>query len=396
MKILIFSSRFYPEIGGVQNVVYDLSRNFSQFGNIVDIVSSININDFVKGRIKKFLFGFFFFKRKTKLDDMVNYRVFLSLPRGFLGLLSFPFRFIFSIFYLRHLIRKRKYDIINAHFLDDSLVYFYFATLFKNAPIILNIHGNELHKYSRSKYYSVFFTKIINKSSCIIVNSLYMKTELLKRYPTSIKKEINIIPNGLDISKVAVTVNKNPQNYFLFVGRLDTKKGIEILLKAYDQIASKLKNSLYIIGSGSGSKKDGSLSLSTLSKKYAHNKKIIFLGSLPREKVFEYMRGACYTIFPSLHEPFGIVALESIYSGTPFLASSGGFIDIAKQTSCGVTFKPNNVKSLSQTLMRFDKDTNTRNLLASSCVGAIKFYDIEKVSHAYLTTFEKYAKRTNS
>ncbi len=263
-------------------------------------------------------------------------------------------------------------------------------------PIILNIHGNELHQFSSSKFYRFFYRKILYKSKCVIVNSEYMRNELLKKYKKLKASKITIISNGIDVSNSYKTINKSPKNYYLFVGRIDKKKGIEILLKAFANVSTKIKKDLYIVGGSSGEKKHGSLSLQMLKNKYSQYSNIHFLGSISRTDVIEKMRNAYFTVFPSIHEPFGIVALESMYCATPFIASSGGFIEIAKSTQSGIIFKTNNVKALSSLLLRVDKDTTIRNRLANNCIKEIANYNIKKISQKYLETFNKYAKSTNS
>lgn len=396
MKILVFSSRYLPEIGGVQNVVSDLVNEFKNAKDTVEVISAININDFVKSKLKKFILGFFYFKKIEYLVGTKNYKVYLSIPRGFFGFLSFFVRFPFSILYLRHIIKRKKYDIINAHFLDDSLVYFYFATLFKRMPIILNIHGNEIHKFSSSGFYKYFYKKILNKSKAIIVNSFYMKSELIKKYPKIKINKIKIISNGIDISESFKTINKNTKSYFLFVGRLDKKKGIEILLKAFANVSNSIKKELYIVGGSSGEKKHGSLLVQELQSKYKQFPKIHFLGRIPRNEVIKKMRNAYFTVFPSINEPFGIVAIESMYCATPFIASSGGFVEIAKMTNAGIIFKTNNIKALSSVLLRVDKDIELREKLSTNCIKNIKMFNIKEVAKEYSEIFNKYAKNINS
>ncbi len=373
MKVLLFSSKFPPQIGGVEEVTKNLAINLSKYCEI-SVITTLNFRSEKLSFLQKLVKGFKVSKQEYFENVKVS-EVFISLPRSFFGLFSFPYRFLISVFTIRKIIKKIKPDVINAHFLDDSLLYFYFSTLrFKN-KIILDIHGNEIHIFSKNKFYKYFFSKIIKKASKIVVHSEYMKESVIKTYPFS--KNIIVIENAIELKKFKTLFNPT-KDYYLFVGRLDYKKGVDILIKAYKKVEAKLSRKLLIIGGSAGEKKHGSLNVETL-KNLAKNSNIEFLGKIPNEIVLKkYFPNAYFSIFPSRYEPFGIVALESLASGTPFIASSGGFKEIAKKTKGGVVFKEGAVSSLSNLLLKLDKDTKLREKLSKQGLNNISDYDMKK------------------
>src|SRR3989344_4998959 len=150
MKILLFSSKFPPQIGGVENVVYSLAKDFILRSHGVLVLTSLNLREQHGSKVSKLFSGFRVSKKEEKLDGISVQKVFKSLPRSIFGFLSSPYRFTTSIWKIRRIIKKFKPDKINFHFPDDSLFYFYFSTVFFKKTIILNIHGNEIHLFSKN------------------------------------------------------------------------------------------------------------------------------------------------------------------------------------------------------------------------------------------------------
>ncbi len=379
MKILLFSSKFPPMVGGVENVVYNLAHNFKMSKHHVVIVSSYIFNKNSR--------NFFKILKKENYNSLRVYRVFMSLPRSLLGFLIFPYRFLVSFLNMVKIIKKESPDIIHFHFPDDSLYYFYLLTIFNFfPPFVLSIHGNELHLFSKKIIYRFFLKSLLNKSCFIVVNSTFMKEELIKNYSQVDLRKVKIIPNGINIKDF---YNKNPSenlnSYFLFVGRLAPKKGVDILIKAYNKVCSKISRNLYILGPEVTQGKP-----LHFYKNLSKCPKIKFLGKVTGDELKEYFKKAYFTVFPSRIEPFGIVALESLSSGTPFIASNtGGLKEIAQKTNGGILFKNKSVSSLAKTLLKIDSDTSIKKVLQKNGLKNILFYDWETISKNYLNLYEK-------
>lgn len=394
MKILIFTSLFPPDIGGVQNVTYNLAQQFKSSGHEVVILTSLKLSSLVVNK-KGFSRILNFFKVSKEISEYKNLRVkniFMSLPRSIMGYLSFPYRFIISVCSIAFFIKKERPTIVNFHFPDDSLYYFFAITKLIKFSYTVNIHGNELHVFSKNKFYKKVLTKILSKSKKVIVNSKYMKEGLLKNYNFLDENKVVIINNGLNLSKFNNLDDKEfalkKSSYYLYVGRLDYKKGIDILIDVYNKIGSKLKRDLLIVGgSSTGSSSDGGLKLEEY-KKVAISPKIHFEGWVDPSVIPYYFKNAYFSIFPSRNEPFGLVGLESMASGTPILASSGGFEEVINSTKGGISFKPRSKKQLENLLFRVDGNQKIRDLLSEKGLNGVVDYDWGKKSLEYLAVFE--------
>lgn len=104
--------------------------------------------------------------------------------------------------------------------------------------------------------------------------------------------------------------NKDKENYFLFVGRLDESKGVKLVLEAFAK--SGIKNYRLKIAGASLSKYED-IQLKNLAKDYKIEDKVDFLGVV--SDVDSIMRKATALIMASRFEGFGLVTAEAMFNG---------------------------------------------------------------------------------
>lgn len=135
--------------------------------------------------------------------------------------------------------------------------------------------------------------------------------------------------------------------YFLVVSRLVSYKRVDLAIEA----CSKLSLNLKIIGMGRQYR---------ALKKIA-GKTIEFLKEVSDEDLIRYYKKAKALIFPGI-EDFGLVMVEAMACGIPVIASRGGGADeIIVEGKTGEFFASGNLKSLIDTLKRFDSNKYNSN-----------------------------------
>lgn len=116
----------------------------------------------------------------------------------------------------------------------------------------------------------------------------------------------------------------------LFVGRLDEVKGISFLIKAFKNLLSTNPNSLLILA-GDG---DYSRWLKEVENCWT---KITFTGRLEKKKIFELYQIADIGVVSSIHEEFGLVALEMMMHKIPIIVGdTGGLSEIVEDNITGL------------------------------------------------------------
>ena len=153
-------------------------------------------------------------------------------------------------------------------------------------------------------------------------------------------EKLRVLNNFLDPVKLkqyqSMDSNAPREDYYCYVGRLSSEKGIEDLLA----VASHLPHRLKVAGSGALEPE--------LRLKYADCKNIEFLGVLDAPDVARLLAGARFSIVPSQcydNNPLSVV--ESLCAGTPVAGASIGGIPELIDTANGIVFQPFDKETLS-------------------------------------------------
>ncbi|MCS6802690.1 MAG: glycosyltransferase family 4 protein [Chloroflexota bacterium] len=166
--------------------------------------------------------------------------------------------------------------------------------------------------------------------------------------------KIDVIPNGIDTTPFdrlrACDLSAFrarwalPQERLVFnVGRVVWEKGVQVLVEAAPRVISSRPDVKFVIA-GTGGMLD---SVRARARELGLDGKMIFTGFIPDEERDKLLVVADCAAFPSLYEPFGIVALEGFAARTPVVASDvGGFSEVVRNHETGILVSPNNPDSL--------------------------------------------------
>ncbi len=130
---------------------------------------------------------------------------------------------------------------------------------------------------------------------------------------------IEVLPNvtgGLEIA-LAADGGETP-GYFLFVGRLRIRKGVEVLLQALADGAAGLSGAVLLIV-GDGEHADH---LRALAERLDLGSRVRFVGRRSAAEVRGLLAAATALVVPSIYEGMPLVILEAMESGVPVIASA--------------------------------------------------------------------------
>lgn len=174
---------------------------------------------------------------------------------------------------------------------------------------------------------------------------------------------------------------KNFVPYFLYAGRLEFHKGVQVLIRAYSR--KKRKSRLLIAGDGTYFR--------TLKLQAGNNPNIVFLGQVSPEKLRVLYGNALALIMPSLwHENSSIAVLEATSHGLPIITTgNGGLREVVEGNKAGIIYA--DADELADALERMEEDVNLRDKLAASALRAYqKYYTPEAYLHKYYSLIDRY------
>jgi glycosyltransferase involved in cell wall biosynthesis len=210
-----------------------------------------------------------------------------------------------------------------------------------------------LPKHIKARFHEKFIKKYINLFICPSIE--------LQRFYSS--KFINVpstyIPNFIPLDVNSAPIAKKHNN-ILFVGRLSSEKGVDILLKGFSEVL-KAEPNLILTIIGTGPKEN---ELKKLSYKLNIPKNIKFLGNIEHNMLASHYKKASAVIAPSLWlENCPMVMLESIGSARPVIASNvGGFKDLIQDNKTGFLFERGDYNDLATKII--DLFSNPKTLIS--------------------------------
>lgn len=186
----------------------------------------------------------------------------------------------------------------------------------------------------------------------VIVCSRFMAYQLHDFFSTPMDK-IDLVPNGVSLSPDPFTSDAeraefrrrfvaDDEQLVFYVGRVVYEKGVHVLLDAWPQIAAQAPARLVVAGTGEY--------LDELKRRVAEGSlggRTSFTGFISDEDRDRLYHVADVAVFPSLYEPFGIVALEACAALCPVVvAATGGLAEVITAGATGVVVPPGDAEAL--------------------------------------------------
>ncbi|MBO8128454.1 MAG: glycosyltransferase family 4 protein [Peptococcaceae bacterium] len=345
MRVLMLSWEYPPKsVGGLAQHVYDLTAALAKEGVEVHLITSgaRGAADYEDN------------------NGVYIYRVAPS-PVSTPDFLTWVIQFNLSLVESAIQVLKDIGDVqvVHAH---DWLVA-YAARVLKHAyrlPLVTTIHATEFGRHNGlhnpvQNYISSVEWWLCYESWQIIVCSRYMHGEVKYIFQVPDDK-LQIIYNGVDPANFTAKSEQAQRNSFaapnekivFFVGRLVREKGVQVLLEAVPKVLQRHPDTKFII-SGKGPYENN---LKDLAFRLGIAQRVYFTGYIGddiRNSLYDW---ADVAVFPSLYEPFGIVALEAMAAKTPVIVSdTGGLKEIVDDGVDGLKVHPGDSEDLANKIV---------------------------------------------
>ena len=345
LGVLLISPFFSPNIGGVETHLDDLVT-FLQKSNIytsVHTYSPLTIHSSSwksyesKGNIEihryKWISGNFFNIFENFLIIQFLYLV--------------PYLFLRTVIWM--VFNHNKISVIHSHGISAAIIGYFLSNVFHKKHII-SIHAI----YDYLDKVSPFVIFLLNHSSQVYTLSQASKDQLISWGVNQSK--LSVFSYWIDLDRFN-DIHQADQNIFtfLFVGRLISRKGINLFLDASKHFP---EFQFIVIGSG-----PESTSVARFSKS---SKNVKYIGQIDNHQLTKYLTKSSVLCVPSLYkEGFGRVIMEALACGIPVIASNLGGIPEALDSSVSILFKPN-IQDFSNAIKTIS-DIKTYNKLKVNC-----------------------------
>jgi glycosyltransferase involved in cell wall biosynthesis len=288
------------------------------------------------------------------------------------GLFSLPGIYFFLLKYCKH----NQFDIIhNHHRIFDTVTSLIPRRNFKTLTSVHSkVYGRKLFSYKAN--YLISYSDSITNHLIEYFKKSPSKISRMKSFVD--RSNVKIIVEKDELKKhLSITGNK----VIMFIGRFSKEKGVDILVKAFNELYDRNKKiSLIMIGEG---EEEQSL------KNYCSENKLPVQFLTPRTNIFDYYNVADIIVLPSRVDPFPYVMLESGLMNKPFIGSNvDGIAELIKHRVNGLLFESENINELTKCIqMILEDQTLAKKISQNLHHDVVENYTLEKVISEYVKLY---------
>jgi phosphatidylinositol alpha-mannosyltransferase len=378
MKIALVSPYDYAHPGGVVNHIRSLAEQYIRLGHEVRVIAPSS----------------------NKAENTEEEFVCMGRART-IPVPGTVLRISLSVHlapHIKEVLAREKFDVVHLH--EPFMPMLCSAVLrFSNGVNVGTFHacaGKPGYAFGRPL--SSFLLKRRNRKLC----GRIAVSHAASRYASkSVPGDFTVIPNGVDLKVFHPGVTPIPEYQdgklnIVFVGRLESRKGVNYLLAAYAKLKAECPDiRLLIVGPG--------VRLRHRYEKYVREnnlKDVVFVGSVPFSELPRYYQTADIFCSPATgQESFGIVLLEAMALGKPIVATDiEGYSAVVTHGHDGLLVPPRHTGALAEALKKLIQDEGLRRELGNHGLVSVRRYDWSIVAAQLLAYYqlkieEKYARQ---
>ncbi|MFC1865866.1 glycosyltransferase family 4 protein [Chloroflexota bacterium] len=360
MKIALVSPYDFSHPGGVVNHILALKQQLTNMGHTVKIISPLS--------------------RQAVSNDDRFLHIGRARPfpvRGTTIRISLSLRLASKI---KEVLAREKFDIVHLH--EPFMPMLCSAVLrFSNTVNIGTFHAS--HGSPGYNFGWPLSALMLRQRRSKLAGKIAVSRVAMDYARKHIPGDYDIIPNGIDLTHFSNSVSPieefcDGKLNIIFVGRLEKRKGVDYLLKAYRSLKKDFPNCrLIIVGPGTRFRRK--------YEKFVRRNDmtdVVFRGMVTYDELPRYYKTADIFCSPATgRESFGIVLLEAMALGKPVVASNiEGYAGVITSGKEGLLVSPENELALSRSLMALLADAPLRQRLGERGLVTAREYSWEIVA----------------
>ena len=355
MKIGLVTPYIYPLPGGVNDHVHYLYRELRERGHSVRIVTASH--------------GL----QPSQQGDVIRIGKGISVPsNGSMGNLTISPRFNNQV---RTLLEAERFDLLHFH---EPFVPFLSLVLLNQSR---SVNIATFHAYAGWSLAYEFGRRVLGSYGRRLHGRIAVSAAARHFADRYFPGDYKVIPNGVDIARFegAEPIERwrdGTRNIF-FVGRLENRKGVMDLLKAY-RLLRKAGCDCRLLLAGAGP-------LEKQVRRYLLTRRtggVELLGRISDTEKARLFATADVFVAPATgRESFGIVLLEAMAAGRAIVASDiHGYRSVVRRGEQGLLVPPQDPRALAEALARILSDDALRERMGESGRERVRQFSWENVT----------------
>lgn len=362
MRILLTAHRFWTHVGGTEIAVESLARRYAAKGHEVTVATSAE-------------------EGSPPEEERQGYAIERFEMRHVAGFRIPPPEY-------RELVLSRSHDVVHMHGQRIWSSDFLFPYLHRaQAPIVFTAHGFAQWHRKRvpvvdATYYHVVLPRALRHTSAIVALTKQEREDLV-RFGVDDDRIVDI-PDGYEPREFAALPSgfrarsgfSEDERLLLYAGGFYANKRVDRLVEA----AAGLDATLVVLGTDAD---DARPKIEALAR--AKGARLRVLGRVPREDVLRAYRECDVFVLGSDFEGFGLVLLEAMAAGLPFVSTPcGAAVELAAHGGGVVAADAPGMRAAIAALL---EDEGKRRAMGAKGKAAAPIYDWDVVADRYLDLF---------
>lgn len=374
MRICLYTSTALPNLGGQEMVVDALARHMVALGH-QPLVLAPQPRMFWRGA------------EAATCYTVVRHPRFWSMRRGVEAFRKF----------LVQLHHRAQFDVIHCHGIYPPA---YLAAISKdalNVPVVVTSHGEDVevtNLHLAEPRLLDRYRRALAQATAFVAISEHTRQGLCRLCVD--ESRIANIPNGVEYDSYAVPVARpesmpDARDYILFLGRLEERKGVHVLLRAWSQLRADRDLTLLIAGDGSQRQN---------LEKQARDlrlERVQFLGTCTGNLKKHLLQNAIASVVPSIGwESFGLTVLEAQAAACPVICSDLiGMRDLVVPNETGWRVPPGCAESLRRALEAAVSNRAETRRIGRAAAQAARAFDWRSITLRHLALYQRLLNRSN-
>jgi glycosyltransferase involved in cell wall biosynthesis len=223
------------------------------------------------------------------------------------------------------------------------------------------------------KLYRLKYKSSARRADHIIAISEETESDLKKIYRIKPDK-ISVLYQSLNDSFITQPIVPQSRDYFLFVGSIIERKGLQFIIEAYNKLPEEKRKKSLVIGSG----RYKSFCLDLINE-YKLNDYFEFYDKVDNQEISQYYDHCIALLLPSMKEGFGIPIIESLFRQRPVITTVNSAMSVAAGPG-GIVIEKGNVDQLTAALIKIQEQEVNEKLSSEGYSYEKEMFDPQKLS----------------
>lgn len=293
-------------------------------------------------------------------------------------------------------------DLIHVHYAIPHATSAYLAREIikaenhnKRVKIITTLHGTDITLVGLDSSFLKTLRFSIEESDGVTAVSKFLKEKTKQSY--NIKKDIEIIPNFVDIEKfkkcncqdhqiIKNHFAPNNEKILIHISNFRKVKRVDDVIRIFYNVLKKVPAVLILVGDGPERSE-----CENLVRELVISDKVIFMGK--QDSISEILSASDIFLMPSESESFGLSALEAMSCSLPVISTNiGGLPEVNINGITGYTSNVGNIQSMSDYTIDLLTDSNKYKTFSENARKRAEEFNAEKIIPQYEKFYEKILK----